>query len=150
MQLDPKDLKVNFDEVKDEVEKILDADDILDDIEASIRDIAKIQGKIHSIYFREGQKLARQESAFSHLKMYRWKYYSHKLPATAYNQEPLNITVGPRDVGKYMEADSRIREFNLIINDQRMVLKMVEDGLRSIKSRGRELGTVVEYRRLMM
>ncbi|MCK5020003.1 MAG: recombination mediator protein UvsY [Candidatus Peribacteraceae bacterium] len=107
------------------------------------------------IYVRYQNKLAKETRKLNgllqkkaKLDKKRWRYYLGKGSAEDYKKEPFNDTVLKTDADKYLKADPLIQEMDTLLNEQRLIVKFLENCCSQITQRSFLIREAVAYRKL--
>lgn len=141
-------LPTNYDEISQEIEKLLEMDS--DNLDAEQLKTVRIIAALQRRYNQEAKKLKDLMDIYDKVYLNRWKHYNGLLDGKHYREEPLHIKPVKSDVEKYLKGDERLQTASTLVQDQDRVVKLIEDSLRQARGRGFDIKNILEFRKMMI
>lgn len=120
----------------------------LEELDQNAADIAKLHNKYYELYVKEGLKL--KQLKHNHAKLFRAKYdyYGGRMTdeeLDVWGWEPQQFKIVRGDIPIYIESDDDIIHSNQKIEYRKAVVDYLESIVGSIKYRGHDLKTALEF-----
>lgn len=133
--------------VLDDVLAEIERDSTIDEtrLEFEILRIPQLQSRYLNRFTRQAIALRRLQGEFDSLKKSRAHFYLGKAPDEEYVRERNDVKVLKTDLDMYLAADRVLTEKAVEVQEQKMVVDALEKFLSSLRQRGYELKTVVDY-----
>lgn len=135
-------------ELREKIENDLEIDPV------SLDDAALETPKLYSRYLnllsQEGLVLKQIMIRLDELKLERWKFYMGKQTDAYYAKHPLHEKVIKTDVEKYLSADPILGKAKMLLEEQQMKVKMIEDAMKQISNRSFQIRDAIEWRKFQM
>lgn len=139
--------EATYEELNDEIEKLLDINPTTLDAEA-IRN-QKIFTELNRMYVQTSRKLMKLTNQKNEVELHRYRHFNGKMTSAHYKEYPLDVAIVKTDIPKYLDSDPVVVEIRGLLKEQEMIVKLVEEAKASLKSRGFDLKNAIEYQKLM-
>lgn len=129
----------HFGEIEITISNIMKLDESLSGLKHALVCIPKHHAMLNRLLFEETSTLKKLLQRQDSIKHERWEYYNHRAPSSVYAKEPLNLTVNKTDSMRYVNADKKVQEINLMVDHQEEIVKYIESSLKRLGQRGYEI-----------
>ena len=108
--------------------------------------IPQLHSKYYTIYNTITLLRERARESYNKLKLERYNYYTGKASAEVYAEEPFPYKVREKDaIQRHMEADDRVSEAELKIRYYDVMLKFLEEIIKTISNRTFQIKNAIEW-----
>ena len=135
---------MNLEQIQEMWEKDshIDADNLHDE---SLK-IPQLHSKYYTIYNTITLMREKARSQYSKVRLERYNYYTGKAPAEAYIEEPFPYKVREKDaIQRHLEADDRMNKVDMKIKYYDIMLKFLEEVIRSVSNRTYQIKNAIEW-----
>ena len=137
---------MNLDEIQEmwQRDSVIDPDNLHDE---SLK-IPQLHSKYYTVY--NTITLLREKARETHnrVKLERYNYYTGKAPAEVYVEEPFPYKVREKDaLQRHMDADEKLSKIEMKIRYYDIMLKFLEEVIRTISNRTFQIKNAIEFMR---
>ena len=125
-----------------ERDAVIDPDNLHDE---SLK-IPQLHSKYYTLYNTITLLREKANKTYKEIRLERHNYYTGKAPAEVYAEEPFPYKVREKDaIQRHMEADDRVSEAELKIRYYDVMLKFLEEIIRTISNRTFQIKNAIEW-----
>ena len=125
-----------------ERDAVIDPDNLHDE---SLK-IPQLHSKYYTLYNTITLLREKANKTYKEIRLERHNYYTGKAPADVYVQDPFPYKVREKDaIQRHMEADDRVSEAELKIRYYDVMLKFLEEIIRTISNRTFQIKNAIEW-----
>ena len=125
-----------------ERDAVIDPDNLHDE---SLR-IPQLHSKYYTLYNTITLLREKANKTYKEVRLERHNYYTGKAPADVYVQDPFPYKVREKDaVQRHMEADDRVSEAELKVKYYDVMLKFLEEIIKTISNRTFQIKNAIEW-----
>jgi len=125
-------------------DSVMDPDNLHDE---SLK-IPQLHSKYYTIYNTITLLREKARETFYRVRLERYNYYSGKAPAEVYVEEPFPYKVRDKEaLQRYMDADERLNKIDLKIRYYDIMLKFLEEVIKTISNRTFQIKNAIEFMR---
>jgi hypothetical protein len=135
---------MNLEQIQEMWQKdsVIDPDNLHDE---SIK-IPQLHCKYYTVYNTITLLKEKAKDSYSKVKLERYNYYTGKAEPEVYEEEPFPYKVRDKDaLQRYMEADERLNKINIKIRYYDVMLKFLEDVIKTISNRTFQIKNSIEW-----
>lgn len=108
--------------------------------------IPQLHSKYYTIYNTITLLREKARETYNKVKLERYNYYTGKAPAEVYVEEPFPYKVREKDaIQRYMDADERLNKVELKIRYYNIMLKFLEEIIKTISNRTFQIKNAIEW-----
>ena len=123
-------------------DSVIDPDNLHDE---SLR-IPQLHSKYYTLYNTITLLREKANKTYKEIRLERHNYYTGKAPADVYVQDPFPYKVRDKDaIQRHMEADDRVSEAELKIRYYDVMLKFLEEIIKTISNRTFQIKNAIEW-----
>ena len=123
-------------------DSVIDPDNLHDE---SLR-IPQLHSKYYTLYNTITLLREKANKTYKEIRLERHNYYTGKAPADVYVQDPFPYKVREKDaIQRHMEADDRVSEAELKIRYYDVMLKFLEEIIKTISNRTFHIKNAIEW-----
>ena len=123
-------------------DSVIDPDNLHDE---SLR-IPQLHSKYYTLYNTITLLREKANKTYKEIRLERHNYYTGKAPADVYVQDPFPYKVREKDaIQRHMEADDRVSEAELKIRYYDVMLKFLEEIIKTISNRTFQIKNAIEW-----
>jgi len=137
---------MNLDEIQEmwQRDSVIDPDNLHDE---SIK-IPQLHSKYYTIYNTITLLKERARETYNRVKLERYNYYTGKADPEVYEQEPFPYKVRDKDaLQRHMDADEKLNKINIKIRYYDVMLRFLEDIIKTISNRTYQIKNSIEWHR---
>ncbi len=137
---------MNLDKIQEmwERDAVIDPDNLHDE---SLK-IPQLHSKYYTVYNTVTLLREKAREQHSKIRLERYNYYTGKAPAEVYAEEPFPYKVREKDaIQRYMEADEKVTKIDMKIRYYDVMLKFLEEIIRTISNRTFQIKNSIEWHR---
>lgn len=137
---------MNLDEIQDMWKKdsVIDPDNLHDE---SLK-IPQLHAKYYTLYNTITLLREKSRETYNKVKLERYNYYSGKAPAEVYDQEPFPYKVRDKEaLQRHLDADERLNKIDLKIRYYDIMLKFLEEIIKTVSNRTFQIKNAIEWNR---
>jgi hypothetical protein len=137
---------MNLDEIQEMWKKdsVIDPDNLHDE---SLK-IPQLHSKYYTVYNTITLLRERARDTYSKVKLERYNYYTGKAPAEVYIEEPFPYKVREKEaLQRHMDADERLSKIDIKIRYYDVMLKFLEEIIKTISNRTYQIKNAIEFMR---
>ena len=125
-----------------ERDAVIDPDNLHDE---SLK-IPQLHSKYYTLYNTITLLREKANKTYKEIRLERHNYYTGKAPADVYVQDPFPYKVREKDaIQRHMEADDRVSEAELKIRYYDVMLKFLEEIIKTISNRTFQIKNAIEW-----
>ena len=125
-----------------ERDAVIDPDNLHDE---SLK-IPQLHSKYYTLYNTITLLREKANKTYKEIRLERHNYYTGKAPSEVYAEEPFPYKVREKDaIQRHMEADDRVSEAELKIRYYDVMLKFLEEIIRTISNRTFQIKNAIEW-----
>ena len=125
-------------------DSVIDPDNLHDE---SLK-IPQLHCKYYTIYNTITLLREKAKETYSRVRLERYNYYTGKASAEVYAEEPFPYKVREKDaIQRYMEADEKVTKIDMKIRYYDVMLKFLEEIIRTISNRTFQIKNSIEWHR---
>ena len=125
-------------------DSVIDPDNLHDE---SLK-IPQLHCKYYTIYNTITLLREKAKETYSRVRLERYNYYTGKASAEVYAEEPFPYKVREKDaIQRYMEADEKVSKIDMKIRYYDVMLKFLEEIIRTISNRTFQIKNSIEWHR---
>ena len=123
-------------------DSVIDPDNLHDE---SLR-IPQLHSKYYTLYNTITLLREKANKTYKEIRLERHNYYTGKAPSEVYAEEPFPYKVREKDaIQRHMEADDRVSEAELKIRYYDVMLKFLEEIIKTISNRTFQIKNAIEW-----
>ena len=123
-------------------DSVIDPDNLHDE---SLK-IPQLHSKYYTLYNTITLLREKANKTYKEIRLERHNYYTGKAPADVYVQDPFPYKVREKDaIQRHMEADDRVSEAELKIRYYDVMLKFLEEIIKTISNRTFQIKNAIEW-----
>ena len=108
--------------------------------------IPQLHSKYYTLYNTITLLRERAREQYSKVRLERYNYYTGKAPAEAYVEEPFPYKVREKDaIQRHLDADDRMNKVDMKIKYYDIMLKFLEEVIRSVSNRTYQIKNAIEW-----
>jgi len=137
---------MNLDEIQEmwQRDSIIDPDNLHDE---SLK-IPQLHSKYYTIYNTTTLLREKARETYNKVKLDRYNYYSGKAPAEVYIEEPFPYKVRDKKaLQRHLDADERLNKIDLKIRYYDIMLKFLEEIIKTVSNRTFQIKNAIEWNR---
>ena len=125
-------------------DSVIDPDNLHDE---SLK-IPQLHAKYYTIYNTITVLREKARDTYNRVKLERYNYYSGKAPAEVYEEEPFPYKVRDKEaLQRHMDADEKLSKVELKIRYYDIMLKFLEEVIKTISNRTYQIKNAIEFMR---
>ena len=135
---------MNLDEVQEmwQRDSVIDPDNLHDE---SLK-IPQLHSKYYTIYNTTILLREKARETYNKVKLDRYNYYTGKATAEVYAEEPFPYKVRDKEaLQRHMDADERLNKIDLKIRYYDIMLKFLEEIIKTISNRTFQIKNAIEW-----
>ena len=110
--------------------------------------IPQLHSKYYTIYNTITLLREKTRETYNKVKLERHNYYTGKAPAEVYAEDPFPYKVRDKEaLNRYLEADSKLNNVDLKIRYYDVMLKFLEEIIKTISNRTYQIKNAIEWHR---
>ena len=110
--------------------------------------IPQLHAKYYTVYNTITLLKEKARETHSRVKLERYNYYTGKAPAEVYEEEPFPYKVRDKDaLQRHLEADGKLTKLDIKIKYYDVMLKFLEDIIKTISNRTFQIKNAIEWHR---
>ena len=110
--------------------------------------IPQLHAKYYTVYNTITLLREKARETHSRVKLERYNYYTGKAPAEVYEEEPFPYKVRDKDaLQRHLEADEKLTKLDIKIKYYDVMLKFLEDVIKTISNRTFQIKKAIEWHR---
>ena len=123
-------------------DSVIDPDNLHDE---SLK-IPQLHSKYYTLYNTISLLREKANKTYKEIRLERHNFYTGKAPADVYVKEPFPYKVREKDaIQRHMEADDRVSEAELKIRYYDVMLKFLEEIIKTISNRTFQIKNAIEW-----
>jgi len=127
-----------------ETDSVIDPDNLHD---ASI-EIPKLHSKYYNLYNTVTLLKSNAKQQYNRVHLDRYNFYTGKADPEVYEEEPFPYKVRDKDsLDRHLKADKRLSDIELKIQYYDVMLKFLEDILKTIQNRTFQIKNAIEWQK---
>ena len=137
---------MNLDEIQDMWKKdsVIDPDNLHDE---SLK-IPQLHAKYYTLYNTITLLREKARESYNRVRLERYNYYTGKAPAEVYAEEPFPYKVRDKEaIQRHMDADERLNKIDLKIRYYDIMLKFLEEIIKTVSNRTYQIKNAIEFMR---
>jgi len=137
---------MNLEQIQEMWEKDsqIDPDNLHDE---SIK-IPQLHAKYHTVYNTITLLREKAKETYNKVRLERYNYYTGKASAEVYEEEPFPYKVRDKDaLQRHLDADEKLNRINVKIKYYDVMLKFLEDIIKTISNRTFQIKNAIEWHR---
>ena len=137
---------MNLDKIQEMWQKdsVIDPDNLHDE---SIK-IPQLHAKYYTMYNTITLLRERARETYNRVKLERYNYYTGKADPEVYAEEPFPYKVREKDaLQRHLEADEKLTKLDIKIRYYDVMLKFLEDVIKTISNRTFQIKNAIEWHR---
>ena len=137
---------MNLEDIQDMWKKdsVIDPDNLHDE---SLK-IPQLHAKYYTLYNTITLLREKSRETYNKVKLERYNYYSGKAPAEVYDQEPFPYKVRDKEaLQRHLDADERLNKIDLKIRYYDIMLKFLEEIIKTVSNRTFQIKNAIEWNR---
>jgi hypothetical protein len=125
-------------------DSVIDPDNLHDE---SLK-IPQLHSKYYTIYNTITLLREKARETYSRAKLERYNYYTGKAPAEVYVEEPFPYKVRDKEaLQRHLDADERLNKIDLKIRYYDIMLKFLEEIIKTVSNRTFQIKNAIEWNR---
>ena len=125
-------------------DSVIDPDNLHDE---SLK-IPQLHSKYYTLYNTITLLREKAREKYNRIRLERYNYYSGKAPAEVYAEDPFPYKVRDKEaLQRYMEADDKLNSIDLKIRYYDVMLKFLEEIIKTIANRTFQIKNAIEWHR---
>jgi hypothetical protein len=125
-------------------DSVIDPDNLHDE---SLK-IPQLHSKYYTIYNTITLLREKARETYSRVKLERYNYYTGKAPAEVYVEEPFPYKVRDKEaLQRHLDADERLNKIDLKIRYYDIMLKFLEEIIKTVSNRTFQIKNAIEWNR---
>ena len=132
----------------EEIEEMWKKDSVIDpdNLHEESLKIPQLHSKYHNIHNMITLLRERARETYSTVYLERHNYYTGKAPAEVYVENPFPYKVRDKDaLQRHIDADERLNKFDMKIRYYNVMLKFLEDIIKTIHNRGFQIKNSIDF-----
>jgi len=137
---------MNLDDIQEMWQKdsVIDPDNLH---EESLK-VPQLHCKYYTLYNTITLLREKARETFNRVKLERYNYYTGKASAEVYIEEPFPYKIREKDVlQRYLDADERLSKVELKIRYYDIMLKFLEEIIKTVSNRTYQIKNAIEWNR---
>ena len=137
---------MNLDKIQEmwQNDSVIDPDNLHDE---SLK-IPQLHSKYYTLYNTITLLREKAREKYNRVRLERYNYYSGKAPAEVYVEDPFPYKVRDKEsLQRYMEADDKLNSIDLKIRYYDVMLKFLEEIIKTIANRTFQIKNAIEWHR---
>ena len=137
---------MNLDEIQEmwQRDSVIDPDNLHDE---SLK-IPQLHAKYYTIYNTITLLRERAKETHNRVRLERYNYYTGKAPAEVYIEEPFPYKIREKDsLQRHLDADERLSKIEMKIRYYDIMLKFLEEVIKTISNRTYQIKNAIEFLR---
>ena len=137
---------MNLDDIQEMWQKdsVIDPDNLH---EESLK-VPQLHCKYYTLYNTITLLREKARETFNRVKLERYNYYTGKAAAEVYIEEPFPYKIREKDVlQRYLDADERLSKVELKIRYYDIMLKFLEEIIKTVSNRTYQIKNAIEWNR---
>ena len=137
---------MNLEQIQEMWEKdsLIDPDNLHDE---SIK-IPQLHAKYHTVYNKITLLREKAKETHSKVRLERYNYYTGKATVEVYEEEPFPYKVRDKEaIQRHMDADEKLNKIDIKIRYYDVMLRFLEDIIKTISNRTFQIKNAVEWHR---
>ena len=123
-------------------DSVIDPDNLHDE---SLK-IPQLHSKYYTLYNTITLLREKARDSYNKIKLERYNFYTGKAPEEVYIKEPFPYKVREKDaIQRHMEADDRVSEAELKIRYYDVMLKFLEEIIKTVSNRTFQIKNAIEW-----
>ena len=134
----------------EEIQKMWQKDSVIDpdNLHDESLKIPQLHAKYYTIYNTITLLREKARDTYNRVKLERYNYYSGKAPAEVYEEEPFPYKVRDKEaLQRHMDADEKLSKVELKIRYYDIMLKFLEEIIRTVSNRTYQIKNSIEWHR---
>ena len=125
-------------------DSVIDPDNLHDE---SLK-IPQLHSKYYTLYNTITLLREKAREKYNRVRLERYNYYSGKAPAEVYVEDPFPYKIRDKEsLQRYMEADDKLNSIDLKIRYYDVMLKFLEEIIKTIANRTFQIKNAIEWHR---
>lgn len=132
----------------EEIEEMWKKDSVIDpdNLHEESLKIPQLHSKYHNIHNMITLLRERARETYSTVYLERHNYYTGKAPAEVYVENPFPYKVRDKDaLQRHIDADERLNKLDMKIRYYNVMLKFLEDIIKTIHNRGFQIKNSIDF-----
>ena len=132
----------------EEIEEMWKKDSVIDpdNLHEESLKIPQLHSKYHNIHNMITLLRERARETYSTVHLERHNYYTGKAPAEVYIENPFPYKVRDKDaLQRHIDADERLNKLDMKIRYYNVMLKFLEDIIKTIHNRGFQIKNSIDF-----
>lgn len=132
----------------EEIEEMWKRDSVIDpdNLHEESLKIPQLHSKYHNIHNMITLLRERARETYSTVYLERHNYYTGKAPAEVYVENPFPYKVRDKDaLQRHIDADERLNKLDMKIRYYNVMLKFLEDIIKTIHNRGFQIKNSIDF-----
>jgi hypothetical protein len=137
---------MNLEQIQDmwQRDSVIDPDNLHDE---SLK-IPQLHSKYYNIYNTITLLREKARETYNTVRLERYNYYTGKAPAEVYIEEPFPYKLRDKDaLQRHMDADERLNKIDLKIRYYDIMLKFLEEIIKTVSNRTFQIKNAIEWTR---
>ena len=135
---------MNLDQIQEMWQKDSDIDP--DNLHDESLKIPQLHAKYYTLYNTITLLREKARETYNRVRLERYNYYSGKAPAEVYEEEPFPYKVRDKEaLQRHMDADERLNKIDLKIRYYDIMLKFLEEIIKTISNRTFQIKNAIEW-----
>ena len=134
----------------DEIQEMWQRDAVIDpdNLHDESLKIPQLHAKYYTVYNTITLLREKARDTYSRVKLERYNYYTGKAPAEVYVEEPFPYKVRDKEaLQRHMDADDKLNKIDLKIRYYDIMLKFLEEIIKTISNRTYQITNSIEFMR---
>lgn len=134
----------------DEIQEMWQRDAVIDpdNLHDESLKIPQLHAKYYTVYNTITLLREKARDTYSRVKLERYNYYTGKAPAEVYVEEPFPYKVRDKEaLQRHMDADDKLNKIDLKIRYYDIMLKFLEEIIKTISNRTYQIKNSIEFMR---
>jgi hypothetical protein len=134
----------------DQIQEMWQRDSVIDpdNLHNESLKIPQLHSKYYTLYNTITLLREKAKETYNKVKLERSNYYSGKAPAEVYAEEPFPYKVRDKEaLQRHMDADERLNKIDLKIKYYDIMLKFLEEIIKTVSNRTYQIKNAIEFMR---
>jgi hypothetical protein len=134
----------------DQIQEMWQRDSVMDpdNLHNESLKIPQLHSKYYTLYNTITLLRERSLETYNKVKLERYNYYTGKAPAEVYVEEPFPYKLRDKDaLQRHMDADERLNKVELKVKYYDVMLKFLEEIIRTVSNRTFQIKNAIEFMR---
>jgi hypothetical protein len=134
----------------DQIQEMWQRDSVMDpdNLHNESLKIPQLHSKYYTLYNTITLLRERSLETYNKVKLERYNYYTGKAPAEVYVEEPFPYKLRDKDaLQRHMDADERLNKVELKVKYYDVMLKFLEEIIRTVSNRTYQIKNAIEFMR---